>query len=189
MTGRVPVDADQPSEGCGFERVLGSGLLAALSVGAALAAAGCGGSGTPTAASTGATPPSPAASTSSERPTAHPATAPSIAPPPASATGGSGGGSEPIRVPAVFIFTRAGRVDPPTVTIPALVPVQLTLVSRDGRSHTLVLRGRGRAYALRVPAGGRASERIPGLPAGRYPLSAAGGGPGAALIAGGQVGP
>jgi hypothetical protein len=45
------------------------------------------------------------------------------------------------------------------------------------------------ARTLRVASGGRASTRIPGLRAGRYPLKAVGAGPGAALIVGGQVGP
>jgi hypothetical protein len=40
-----------------------------------------------------------------------------------------------------------------------------------------------------VGPGGRVSTRIPGLRAGRYPLRAVGGGPGATLIVGGQVGP
>jgi hypothetical protein len=75
------------------------------------------------------------------------------------------------------------------VTIPAFVPVELTLASRDGRVHALALRADGRTYTLRVASGGRASTRIPGLRAGRYPLKAVGAGPGAALIVGGQVGP
>jgi hypothetical protein len=40
-----------------------------------------------------------------------------------------------------------------------------------------------------VAAGGRASTSIPGLRAGRYRLAPVGGGPGATLIVGGQVGP
>jgi hypothetical protein len=40
-----------------------------------------------------------------------------------------------------------------------------------------------------VAAGGRASTSIPGLRGGRYRLAPVGGGPGATLIVGGQVGP
>ena len=168
------------------------GALAAAA-GLALTLSACGGndSGTVKPVSTSATAPAPA--------TGEPSTAPTsstnlqgTAPPPGTSTGANAGTtpSEPIRVPATFIFTRPNRVQPPTVTIPPLVPVELTLASRDGRAHTLALRSGRRTYALlRVRSGGRVSTRIPGLQAGRYALEAVGGGPSATLIVGGQVGP
>ena len=128
--------------------------------------------------------------------TAAPQTAPTspgevqgTAPPPGASTATGATPSEPNRVPATFIFTRPGRVEPSTVTIPPFVRVALTLASRDGRAHTLALSADGRTYTLRVPPGGRASTSIPGLRAGRYRLVPVGGGPGATLIVGGQVGP
>jgi hypothetical protein len=159
---------------------------------AALAMAGlgaCGGdTGTVKPVSSGATAPPSATATPQTAPTS-PASVPGTAPPPGATTDAGTTPSEPIRVPATFIFTRAGRVDPPTVTIPPFVRVALTLASQDGRAHTLALRADGRTYTLRVPAGGRASTSIPGLRAGRYRLAPVGGGVGAALIVGGQVGP
>ena len=111
------------------------------------------------------------------------------APPAGAATGTGATPSERIRVPATFIFTRPGRVEPPTVTVPPFVRVELTLTSRDGRAHALSLRAGGRTYRLRVGAGGRATTSIPGLTAGTYPLAAVGGGPSAKLIVGGRPGP
>jgi hypothetical protein len=133
----------------------------------------------------------PAATAAPQTTPTSPANVQGTAPPPGATTDANAGTSpsEPIRVPATFIFTRPNRVDPPTVTIPPFVPVELTLASRDGRTHTLALRSDGRTYSLRVAAGGRATTRIPGLRAGRYALTAVGGGRGATLIVGGQVGP
>jgi hypothetical protein len=150
---------------------------------------GCGGdSGTVKPISTVATAP-PAATAAPQTAPTSPGNVQGTTPPPGASTDTGATPSEPIRIPATFIFTRPGRVDPPTVTIPPFVRVQLTLASRDGRAHTLALRSDGRTYTLRVPAGGRASTSIPGLRAGRYRLAPVGGGPGATLIVGGQVGP
>jgi hypothetical protein len=156
---------------------------------AIVALAGCGGdSGTVKPVSVGANPP-PATTAAPQTAATSPGNVQGTAPPPGVSTATGTTPSEPIRVPATFIFTRPGRVDPPTVTIPPFVRVQLTLASQDGRAHTLALRSDGRTYTLRVPAGGRASTSIPGLRAGRYRLTPIGGGPGATLIVGGQVGP
>jgi hypothetical protein len=58
------------------------------------------------------------------------------------------------------------------------------VVSGDGRSHRVVIASRG----LTVPAGGRASVRLPGLRAGRYGLEVDGAGRGV-LVIGGEPGP
>jgi hypothetical protein len=107
------------------------------------------------------------------------------------ATGPSaaGGGEEPVRTPAVFVFGSGGRVSPPTITVPAFIAVDVTLVSRDGRAHELALEAAGRRYRFRVAAGRSSTVRIPGLKAGTYPLSPVGGGPGVTLVAGGEAGP
>jgi hypothetical protein len=163
-----------------------SSAPAALAI---VALGGCGGdSGTVKPIPTVATAP-PAATAAPQTAPTSPGNVQGTAPPAGPSTNTGATPSEPIRIPATFIFTRPGRVDPPTVTIPPFVRVQLTLASRDGRAHTLALRSDGRTYTLRVPAGGRASTSIPGLRAGRYRLAPVGGGPGATLIVGGQVGP
>lgn len=164
--------------------------LAVFAALAALGATGCGGDhgsavrrGPDQGAGTGAaTRPAPATSSTAIQGTAPPSGAGTV-------TGGDSGGSEPVRVPATFIFTAVGRVQPATVTIPAFIAVELTLASRDGRAHALVLDAGGRRYRLAVPAGGRKSIRIPGLRAGTYPLRPQGPGPGAKLVVGGEVGP
>src|SRR5437763_12276060 len=152
---------------------------------AAFALVGCGSDSStvkPVSTGSGAAPPGTRAVRPPTVPTS-PANVQGTAPPPGSATGPAGTSpSEPIRVPATFIFTRPNRVQPATVTIPPFVPVQLTLASRDGRPHTLALRSDGSTYRLRVAAGGRASTRLPGLRGGRYALAPVGGGPGATLI-------
>ena len=161
----------------------------ALAAVAGLALAGCGGdnSGTVKPVSTGA-PPATGAAPQTGTPTS-PTNVQGTAPPAGAATGTGATPSERIRVPATFIFTRPGRVEPSTVTVPPFVRVELTLTSRDGRAHALSLRAGGRTYRLRVGAGGRATTSIPGLTAGTYPLAAVGGGPSAKLIVGGQPGP
>jgi hypothetical protein len=163
-----------------------SAVLVALGI---AGAGGCGGdTGTVKPVSTGATAP-PAATAGPQTAPTSPTNVQGTTPPPGASTDTGTTPSEPIRVPATFIFTRPGRVEPPTVTIPPFVRIALTLASQDGRAHTLALRADGRTYTLRVPAGGRASTSIPGLRAGRYALAPVGGGVGAALIVGGQVGP
>jgi hypothetical protein len=164
----------------------------ALAAVAGLALAGCGSddSGTVKPVSTGATAPRSAtgAAPQTSAPTS-PTNVQGTAPPAGGSNDTGATPSEQIRVPATFIFTRPNRVDPPTVTIPPFVRVELTLASRDGRPHTLVLRAGGHTYTLRVAAGRRAVTSIPGLKAGTYPLTAVAGGPSAKLIVGGQVGP
>src|SRR5205807_5051124 len=161
-------------------------VLAAV---AGLALAGCGGdgSGTVKPVSTGA-PPATGAAPQTGTP-ASPTNVQGTAPPAGASPGAGATPSERIRVPATFTFTGPGRVEPPTVTVPPFVRVEVTLTSRDGRAHTLGLRASGRTYTLRVRAGGRATTSIPGLSAGTYPLAAVGGGPSAKLVVGGQVGP
>jgi hypothetical protein len=137
--------------------------------------------------------------TSSTAPATPTATSPTSTTPtsstPATTTGtpteppAAGGGEEPVRTPAVFVFGSGGRVSSPTVTVPAFIAVDVTLVSRDGRAHELALNAAGRRYRFRVAAGRVSTVRIPGLKAGTYPLSPVGGGPGARLVVGGEAGP
>lgn len=155
---------------------------------AALGLTGCGGSGSDDAR-VGASPP---VRTAPAPPTAPaPATSPpaATAPTHSTPTTPSGGGEEPIRVPATFVFAPGGGVNPATVTVPAFVAVEVTLASRDGRPHLLRLDDGRRTYRLAVAAGKRETTKLPGLRAGRYRLQALTGGRGATLVVGGEAGP
>jgi hypothetical protein len=164
-------------------------VSASVVVALALLLSACGGGGKkaskpPQTSSTPPVPQAPATATATPPPTA-PATteSPTTTAPPA-----AGGGEEPVHVPATFIFKPGGRVSPPTVTVPAFIAVEITLASRDGRAHALVLNA-GRPYRLAVGPGGRSKVKLPGLRAGTYRLRPVGGGPGATLVAGGEAGP
>jgi hypothetical protein len=102
-------------------------------------------------------------------------------------SGSASGGAASIRVPATFVIGAGGRLSPSTVSSPAFLAVQLTLSSRDGRNHRVEIRAPG-LTSLFVPANGRATIRLRGLRAGRYPLKVDGATRGALLI-GGEPGP
>jgi hypothetical protein len=87
-------------------------------------------------------------------------------------------------VPATFTIKPGGGVAPPTIIVPPQFPVELTVVSGDGRAHRVVLHGR----SLTVPAQGRAETLINGLRAGSYPLRIDGA-PKGTLVIGGAPGP
>ena len=87
----------------------------------------------------------------------------------------------------MFTVAAGGALVPPTISVPAAVPVELTVVSRDGRAHVAVLRS-PLSRSLNVPAGARASVLISGLRPGRYALALDGAMRGA-LVIGVQPGP
>ena len=99
------------------------------------------------------------------------------------------GGAPPedARIPATFTIVPGGGLNPPTITAPAHLPVQVTVISGDGRSHTVLLRTPTR-YTLAVPAHGRATVLIADLKLGRYALDVDGTARGA-LVIGGAPGP
>lgn len=99
----------------------------------------------------------------------------------------SGGGSQPVRVPATFVAVGHGRLTPPTITIPPFLAVEISLRSRDRKPHELVLRAPV-PHALQVGPGGTARMRIPGLRTGRYAVLLDGHRAGA-LVVGGDGGP
>lgn len=168
-----------------------SGCLTTMAVLATLALAACGGGTTgpgtdPTASAPDATAP-PADAT-------QPGTAPATAPPatttaPRTTTTETqpAGGEQSVRVPASYVVTPAGRLTPPTITVPPFLAVEISIRSDDGRAHALVLQT-PQPHTLQVAAGERAAVRIPGLRAGRYPVTLDGRRAGA-LVAGGEVGP
>ncbi len=97
------------------------------------------------------------------------------------------GGATQVRLPARFVIRAGGSLDPSSVSSPALVPIELTVRSGDGRAHSLVLHTPA-AHTLAVAAHGGSSALIPGLRAGRYVIAIDGAARGALLI-GGQPGP
>lgn len=174
-------------------------MAAALALGAATAAGGCGSGGgssatnaatsapatTPPAASAPATPP-PAATAPPPTQTAPPA---ATAPPSTQTTApedqpGGAGDEQPIRIPARFTFSDSG-VSPSEVAVPAFFTIRLVGVSKDGRPHTLQLEG----TTVRVPAGGRAAGTVEGLKKGRYGVTIDGRENAATIVSGAKPGP
>jgi hypothetical protein len=91
------------------------------------------------------------------------------------------------RLPATYTIEPGGSLNPPAVTAPAHIPVQLTVVSGDGRPHRVLLHTPV-AHALAVPGHGRAAVFLRGLKLGRYALDVDGVARGA-LVIGGAPGP
>ena len=73
-------------------------------------------------------------------------------------------------VPATFVVGPGGALSPSTVSAVASVPVELTVISGDGRAHKVILTS-PTPHSLSVPAGRRASVLVTGLASGRYPIS------------------
>lgn len=163
---------------------------------AALAAvwlAGCGGSRhhtspietastTGTSDSTQIAPPSSTASptTSTTSTTASTATT-STNPPPST-------GSTGPRLPATFVIGHGENINPPLVSAPSKTPILLTMVSGDGKPHSVLVRT-APPHTLHVPAGGRASLLLTGLPDGRYVLDVDDGATDGTLQVGVEPGP
>ncbi len=107
------------------------------------------------------------------------------APPQPSTTGKtSTAGASNVRLPATFTITSGDRVVPSIIGGPAGVTVDLTLISADGKAHTVKIAG----HALSVPAGGRATVSLSGLAKSSYELMVDGA-PHATLVIGAQPGP
>ncbi len=189
-----------------------SAPLAAFSL--LMAVVGCGGSG-PSSGSSGSSSATsaPAARTSSAvgaASTATQTTTPATgtasrpgggAPPPKTGPGGSGSGgsgsggaglsapgeSSNARVPAAFTLAASGRLNPPTISIPAFLAVAFSVRSASSTPHDVRLMT-PRRHGLSVPAHGSASVLVPGLRAGSYPIEVDGVRHGTLAI-GGEPGP
>ena len=98
---------------------------------------------------------------------------------------GFGGAND--RIVAQFTIRSGGSVTPRLITVPAHIPVVLTLVSHDRRAHRVLLRAPG-AHPLVVPAHGQVSTRLDRLRTGTYALGVDGTRR-AALDIGGAPGP
>lgn len=162
---------------------------------AALLAGGCGSENRSAGATTATTSAEPTASIPKAPPPPADATTPSTvtesATTPTSTNPeqqpGGAGDEQPIRVPADFRIG-SGGMTPASVSVPAFLAVQVTIVSADGKAHTVVL-ATPKPRTIEVPAGGRASVRLPGLRPGRYALRPTDDVGGAVVVAGGEPGP
>jgi hypothetical protein len=144
----------------------------------ALALAGCGGSkSTPTSGSTASLTTPPISTT-----TRAPATQTTVTLTKTARTSTTTGAIN-VRVPARFTILANGTVSPPTVTIPAHLPVELIVVSNGGAHRTAL-----RTMTLTVPAHGQTEKLLDGLKTGSYPL-VVDGAPKAVLTIGGEPGP
>lgn len=160
----------------------------------------CGGSTTPSSVTSGI-------SSSSDRATSTAVSAPSAGDtssvatvannPPGSGSGtstsaiatspASSGGVQIAHVPATFTVGRGDSVNPLIVSAPVHVPIELAVISGDGRPHRVRVRISS-PRSLTVPARGRASVLLSGLAAGRY-IVEIDGVSGAALDIGGEPAP
>ncbi len=159
-------------------RTLPLALIAALVL--ALAAGGCGGSSS-TTATTGASPTASAPDatappTDATQPGTNPVTTrttprTSTKPqttsiPQYSSTTSSG--AVRTRVPASFAI-EGGKLVPAGISAPAKLPIDITVVSKDGKPHKLLLEIPPKPRTLGVAASGRLVVELPGgLPAGTY---------------------
>jgi hypothetical protein len=73
------------------------------------------------------------------------------------------------------------------ITVPAQLPIELTVASQDARAHRILLRT-PQPVSLSVPAHGSAAARLKGPPPGRYALDIDGA-PKGALVIGDSPGP
>lgn len=103
--------------------------------------------------------------------------------PEAEAQEGGAGDEEGIRVP-VDLLVSADAVAPPTVTVPAFLPLQITARATDATEHRVTVAG----ATLTVGASGTASARLDGLRRGTYPVTVDGRALGE-LIVGDEPGP
>ena len=87
-----------------------------------------------------------------------------------SRTSSTAGAGTNVRLPARFTILPSGRLSQPTVSVLAHIPLELIVVSRDGRAHRAELHIQA-AHPLTVPANRPAEQLIPALPPGTYPLS------------------
>jgi hypothetical protein len=74
-----------------------------------------------------------------------------------------------VRLPARFTILPGAAVSPPTVTVPARIPLELIVVSKDGRAHRVRLEVPS-SRPISVPPGSRVEQLLPALPSGTYGL-------------------
>lgn len=90
-------------------------------------------------------------------------------------------------VPATFKIGAGGALTPPTVSSPPKFNVKLTVISADGKAHTVLIRT-PTPRKLNVPAGGKSAIELKGLRNGNYIIDVDGVAKGG-LAVGSQPGP
>jgi hypothetical protein len=78
-------------------------------------------------------------------------------------------GSTNVRLPAHFTILQSGAVSPAVVSVRGQIPLELIVVSQDGRAHRARL-DTPASPPISVPANGRVEQLLPALPAGTYRL-------------------
>jgi len=78
-------------------------------------------------------------------------------------------------------------IDPPEVTVPAFLSLELAV--RNATAAAVTVRVEGSAPTLTVPPGDTARVQLEGKRAGRYAIRSTGPGRGGVLIVGGEPGP
>jgi hypothetical protein len=161
-------------------------LVAAL---CCLVVAACGGSThtTTTTSATATSSTSPAVTSTSSSPNATTSTETKTTATQSPSASHSSGGSTNVRVPATFVILAGGKLQPPQVSAPAFLAVQVSVASADGKGHRVVLKTPV-PRTLSVPAHGHVSILVPGLKAGMYAIDVDGVAAGALSI-GGEPGP
>jgi hypothetical protein len=164
--------------------VTGHRLAAALAAGLMLGgcggssgSAGEGGTGATVPKTTGGSLPSPLVPQTGQ-PTAPTTPAPagrpktvygSVPSPSAPPSTGSGGESSPSRAALTFAI-RGSAITPAVQNVPPATPFDLTVVSRDGKTHAVILNA-GNGRILRPRARRPASVHVIGLSVGSYTLT------------------
>jgi hypothetical protein len=121
--------------------------------------------------------------TPTSTPTDTPTPTPTEQPAPEEQEGGAGD-EEAARVPARFVVSETG-VQPPQVSIPAFLAIELIVVNRHTEEIVARLQG---AAPLPVAAGETRRVRLDGRRPGRYPIGFGPAGD-ALLVTGAEVGP
>lgn len=92
-----------------------------------------------------------------------------------------------VRIPATFTVTASGTLTPPVITVPAALPIEVTVTSGDGNPHRVEL-GTPAPHSFSVPAGGKGSVLVSKLHKGTYPVDVDGS-PKGSLLVGAAPGP
>jgi hypothetical protein len=107
---------------------------------------------------------------------------------PRGASAAPGGDEEPIRVPATFSLT-GGRLDPPTISVPAFLTVRLAVTGHDESAHRVAARTDHGVRTFDVPPGGSGAVTLTGMKRGTYRVSVDGGAATGKLVVGVNPGP
>jgi hypothetical protein len=92
-----------------------------------------------------------------------------------------------VRIPAAFTIAAGGAVNPPLISVPPKVTIELALRNQDSRAHRIQL-SVAHFPAVSVPAGGSETTEVSGVAKGDYRLLVDGA-PKARIVVGAVPGP